>query len=175
MFRVLLLAGFVAVSCAGVSNSELKRAKTVAYGKEQFAANPFGFELTVENLMRHYGKSLKMDHYLMQQPDEIYRFFKGKTEIMFLQPYREEMKVVSGDIYSSAVKLYNGICTGMSRKEFFWKFSDWTYDSADTLTIHSPATGCMFKFVFVKDKLKSIHITNIVLRFEKSKLISEYE
>jgi hypothetical protein len=155
------------VACVGVSNNELSRAKTIAYSKEQFAALPFGFELTVENIERHYGKALKVEHYLINdQPEEIYRFFRGKTEIFFLKPHQSDVQVVSGNIYLSTVKLNNGICVGISRKEFFWKFSDWLYDSAETLTLHSPAIGCSFKFVFAKNKLKSIHIDNRISQLE---------
>jgi hypothetical protein len=150
------------VSCVGVSKSELIRAKTVAYTREQFAARPFGFDLTVENLERYYGKTLRKEHYLIEgQPEEAYRFSKGRTGLLFRQSYRQPLELISAEIYSSKISLMNGICVGMSRKEFFWKFSDWLYDSADLLNLSSPETGYFYHFAFSKDKLKYIKITHL--------------
>ncbi|MDR1865752.1 MAG: hypothetical protein LBR08_09320 [Bacteroidales bacterium] len=158
----------VAAACAGVSGSELTRAKTIANSREQFAALPFGFVPTVENLERHYGKTLRMQRYVINNRQGIaYRYSKGNTELVFLQSGKGEIEALSGSIYTSRIKLKNDIAVGLSRKEFFWKFSDWLYDSSDVLFIHSPATGCSFKFVFSNDKLKSIHVINNVRQFEK--------
>ncbi|MDR3093927.1 MAG: hypothetical protein LBU62_04715 [Bacteroidales bacterium] len=160
-YIIAWITGAAVISCAGVSNVELLRAKTIACTKQQFADQPFGFELTVENLEQHYKPALKSEHFLMNgQPDEAYRFFKGQTELLFRKAYNSPLEVMSGTIHSSKVKLMNGICAGISRKEFFWKFSDWQYDSADVLTLHSPSTGCSFHFLFARDKLKSIKIVN---------------
>jgi hypothetical protein len=151
-----------------VSNTELLRAKTIACTQQQFAIQPFGFDLTVENLERQYKPTLRMEHYLIDgQPEEAYRFFKGQTELLFHKAYSSPVEVMSGEIHSSKIKLMNGICVGMSRKEFFWKFSDWQYDSADALVLHSPSTGCSFHFVFAKDKLKTIKIVNRQRQIEK--------
>jgi hypothetical protein len=155
------IAGLVLVSCAGVSKNELTRAKSIACTKEQFAAQPFGFELTVENIEKYYKPLLRREHYLVnEQPEEVFRFFKGQTELLFVKPYNSPLEAMSGNIHTSKIKLMNDICVGMSRKEFFWKFSDWQYDEADMLVIQSSATGCSFHFVFSKDKLRSVKIVN---------------
>ncbi|MDR2037814.1 MAG: hypothetical protein LBQ60_07820 [Bacteroidales bacterium] len=159
--RIYVLCALVFFSCAGVSNSELTRAKTIAQSKEQFAANPFGFEITVDNFQHHYGNILKQEYYLITNQEnelavKIYWFHKGKTEIRITQTDR----LMSADIYDTKIKLKNDIHVGLSRKEFFWKFTDWMYDSADSLTLFSADAGCTFTFVFSKDKLKSIHIEN---------------
>ncbi len=163
-FRYLIVSLITLSSCAGVSKSELTRAKTIAISKEQFAANPFGFEPSPKSVETHYGKILKKQRYFMTNPvnaaqtDTIYRFYKGKTEIFFYKPMKLEAKLVGGNIYMPEIKLQNDICVGIDRKEFFWKFTDWVYDSADSLKIQSTATGNTFTFVFSRDKLKSIRI-----------------
>lgn len=157
---------FLASSCVGVSKSDLTRAKTVVISKEQFAANPFGFDLTLENFEQQYGKILKRQRYFLASPvnesytDTIYKFHKGKTEVLFYKPMKLTAKLMAGNITHPEVKLKNDIHTGLTRKEFFWKFSDWTYDSSETVTLNSPATGCSFIFVFSRDKLKTIRISN---------------
>jgi hypothetical protein len=167
-YIMALIAGSAVISCAGVSNTELMRAKTIACTQQQFAAQPFGFELTVENVTQQYKSALKLEHYLIDgQPEEAYRFFKGQTELLFHKVYNAPLEVISGEIHTSKIKLMNGICVGMSRKEFFWKFSDWQYDNADALMLHSPTTGCSFHFVFVKDKLKTIKIVNRQKQMER--------
>ena len=158
-------------SCVGVSKSELSRAKAVAESKEQFAANPFGFQLTLENFEAAYGKLLKRQRYTMEsiadksKTDTIYcfykgnRFFKRKTEVFFFKPMNLEAKPMAGNIYKPEIELRNEIKVGMTRKEFFWRFSDWSYDNSESLTLDSPATGCNFTFVFSRDKLKAIRFT----------------
>ena len=155
------------ISCAGVSKSELTRAKTIAISKEQFIASPFGFELNLKNFENHYKKKLKRQRFFIQnmanssQTDTIYRFYKGrKTKILFYKPAGLEAKIMGGTIRKPEVELRNGIRVGLSRKEFFWKFSDWLYDESDKLTIESPAAGCSFVFIFSRDKLKDIQISN---------------
>lgn len=158
---LLLLA-----SCAGVSKSELARAKAIAISKEQFAANPFPFELTLRNFEIHYRKALKRQRYFIEstanssQTDTIYCFHRGKTKIFFYKPMKLEAKLIAGNIYKPEVELQNEIRVGISRKEFFWKFTDWLYDESDSLTLESPATECVFTFVFSRDKLKEIRITS---------------
>ncbi len=153
------------VSCAGVSKSELTRAKTIAISKEQFANNPFGFEPTLHNFENRYGKILKRQRYFLQSTtnpaytDTIYRFYKGKTEVFFYKPMQLGAKIVGANIYKPEIELRNEIRVGISRKEFFWKFTDWLYDESDKLTIESPATDCVFTFIFSHDKLKAIKVT----------------
>lgn len=165
--RALFFFLFVLLtSCAGVSKSELSRAKAIAISKEQFAANPFGFELTLGNFEAEYGKMLKRQRYTLGSPvntnntDTIYRFYKGKTEIFFYKPMKLEAKLMAGNIYKPEIELRNEIKVGMTRKEFFWRFSDWLYDDSDALTLDSPATGCKFTFVFSREKLKAIQIAS---------------
>ena len=174
----MALLGFLflfLVPCAGVSKSELSRAKAIAMSKEQFAANPFGFELTLRNFENHYYKKvLKRQRYFIQnmvnssQTDTIYRYYKGKTKILFYKPMRLEAKIMGGVIRKPEVELKNEIRVGLSRNEFFWKFTDWLYDESDSLTLESPATGCSFTFVFSRDKLKEIQIAGKQNRNEKS-------
>ena len=172
MLRVLrdsiILMGvlILLVSCAGVSNSELTRAKAISISKEQFAANPFGVELTIKAFDKRYKKILKQQRYTLRSPindnytDTIVRFYKGKTEVIFYKPMKLDAKLMGGNIYKPDVKLRNGISVGMSRKEFFWQFSDWVYDSSESLVLESVPTGCTFTFIFSKDKLKTIKISN---------------
>ena len=163
--RILIILFVLFSSCVGVSKSELMRAKTIAISREQFAASPFGFEATPQNIGKHYDKILKRQRYFITSPvnaaqtDTIYRFYKGKTEIFFYKPMKLEPKLMGGNIYKPEIRLRNDICVGLSRKEFFWKFTDWTYDSADSLKIKSTDTDNTFVFVFSRDKLKSIRIT----------------
>ncbi len=167
---LLFVLSLLLFSCVGVSKSELTRAKTFAMSKEQFAARPFGFELTLRNFEAHYGKELKKQRYFLTSPsnasytDTIYHFSKGKTKIFFYKPMRLEAKMVGGNIYKPEIKLYNDISVGISRKEFFWKFTDWLYDSSDSLVLESLVTGCTFTFVFSRDKLKSIRISHNLLQ-----------
>jgi hypothetical protein len=165
-FHFIIPALLALSSCVGVSKTELTRAKTIVMDREQFAENPFGFELTPENVEKRYGKLLKKQRYFLQSPaneentDIIYRFYKGKTKILFYKPEKLSAKLISGSIYHPDVKLKNEIHVGLSRKEFFWKFSDWLYDEAESLVLDSPATGNSFTFVFSRDRLKSIRISN---------------
>jgi hypothetical protein len=160
------------VSCAGVSKSELTRAKTIAISKEQFAASPFGFELTLANFESHYyrKKVLKRQRYFIEnivnsaQTDTIYRYYKGKTKILFYKPMRLEAKIMGGTIRKPEVELRNGISVGLSRKEFFWRFTDWTYDESDSLAIESPATGCTFTFIFRRDRISEIQIAGKMMK-----------
>ncbi len=167
---ILLLA-----SCAGVSKSELTRAKTIAISKEQFAASPFGFELTLHNFENHYKKVLKRQRYFIQninnsaQTDTIYRYYRGKSKILFYKPMRLEAKIIGGTIRKPEVELRNGIRVGLSRKEFFWKFTDWLYDESDSLTIESPVAGCTFTFIFKHDKIKEIQIAGKSAKDGKSR------
>jgi len=169
LFLLMLL-----VSCAGVSKGE-SRAETVAISKAQFAAHPFGFELTLRNFENHYYKKvLKKQRYFIQnmanssQIDTIYRYYKGKTKILFYKPMRLEAKIMGGVILKPEVELKNGIRVGLSRKVFFSKFTDWPYDESDSLTLESPATGCTFTFVFSRDKLKEIQIAGKQTQNEKT-------
>jgi hypothetical protein len=163
-----VMVGCVFISCVGVSKSELVRAKTVACTRAQFVAQPFGFDLTVENLERYYGKMLQKEHFLMDgQPEEAYRFSKGRTSFLFRQSYRKPLELMSAEIHTPKISLMNGIRIGMSRKEFFWKFSDWLYDSADMLNLSSPETGYFYHFAFSNDKLKYIKITNLKRQMEQ--------
>ncbi|MDR1666543.1 MAG: hypothetical protein LBS03_02465 [Bacteroidales bacterium] len=163
-----VMAGCVLVACVGVSKNELIRAKTVACTREQFAAQPFGFDLTIENFERYCGKTLRKEHYLMDgQPAEAYRFFKGRTDFLFRQAYQMPLELISAEIHTSKVSMANGICVGMTRKAFFWKFSDWLYDSADLLSLSSPETGYFYHFAFAKDKLRYIKITNLKTQMER--------
>ncbi len=161
-FLLLLL---LPISCS-VSKSELTRAKTIAESKDRFAADPFGFELTLGNFEAHYGKLLKRQRYFLESPvnknytDTIYRFYKGKTNVLFYKPMKLEAKLMTGRICKPEIELRNEIRVGLNRKEFFWKFTDWVYDSSDSLMLDSPAVGGSFVFVFSHDKLKTILITN---------------
>ena len=154
-------------SCVSVSKSELTRAKTIAVSREQFVTSPFGFELNLRNFENHYKKVLKRQRYFIQnmanssQTDTIYRFYKGRnTKVLFYKPANLEAKIMGGTIRKPEVELRNGIRTGLSRKEFFWKFTDWTYDESNRLTLESPAAGCSFIFIFSRDKLKEIQISS---------------
>ena len=80
---------------------------------------------------------------------------------------RLEAKIMGGVILKPEVELKNGIRVGLSRKEFFSKFTDWPYDESDSLTLESPATGCTFTFVFSRDKLKEIQISGKQTKNEK--------
>lgn len=162
---VVAISLLLLASCVGVPKSELTRAKTIAISKEQFAANPFGFELTTGNFDNHYKNIFKLQKYTLTNPtnnniDTIYRFHKGKTEMIFYKPMKLNARLVGGNIYRSTVKLKNEISVGISRKEFFWKFSDWLYDSSESLVLESPETGSVFTFVFARDKLKTIRIAS---------------
>ena len=139
-------------------------AQTVPVSKEQFATHPFGIKLTLLNFENQYKKVLKRQKYFIQnmanssQTDTIYSFYKGKTKILFYKPMRLEAKIVGGTIRQPKVELTNGIRVGLTRKEFFGKFTDWLYDESDNLTLESPASGCNFTFVFSRDQLKEIKI-----------------
>jgi hypothetical protein len=159
------------VSCAGVSKSELTRAKTIAISKEQFAASPFGFDLTLPNFEnRYYRKALKRQRYFIEnvinsaQTDTIYHYYRRKTKILFYKPMHLEARIIGGTIRKPEVELRNGIRTGLSRKEFFWKFTDWVYDESDSLTIESPATGCTFTFIFKRDNIREIQIASKMMK-----------
>lgn len=157
-------------SCAGVSNSELTRAKTIAISREQFAASPFGFDLTLNNFENHYKKELKRQRYFFRnvvnsaQPDTIYRYYRGKTKILFYKPVRLEARIVGGTIRKPEVELRNGIRVGLSRKEFFWRFTDWAYDESDSLTIESPVIGCTVTFIFKRDKINEIQVAGKMMK-----------
>jgi hypothetical protein len=139
----------------------LRRATTPAVTREAFAAQPFGFELTSEQLRERYSR-LKQERYLTEdRKTEVLRFHKGKTELLFRRRFdAPTAQPVEGAILTGAVQLMNGVRVGMSRKEFFWRFSDWTYDEADMLTLAAPAVGCTFHFSFTKDKLTGIRFVN---------------
>ena len=128
---------FLLSSCAGVSDRELTRAKTIAISKEQFSDNPFGFELTLRNFENHYAKVLKKQRYFIEnmanssQTDTIYRFYKGKTKIFFYKPMKLDAKFMAGNVFHPEFELQNGIRVGLGRKEFFWKFTDWLYRSEE--------------------------------------------
>ena len=139
-------------------------AQTVPVSKKQFAAQPFGMELTLLNFENHYKKTLKRQRYFIQnmansaQTDTIYQFYKGKTKILFYKPMKLEARIMGGTIRKPEVELINGIRVGLTRKEFFEKFADWPYDESDSLTLESPATGCNFTFVFSRGQIKEIKI-----------------
>jgi hypothetical protein len=159
-------------SCAGVSKAELTRAKTIAISKEQFAASPFGFELSIRNFDTHYcrTKKLKRQRYFIKnaynsaQLDTIYNYYKGKTKIIFYKPMHLEARIMGGVILKPEIELRNEIRVGLSRKEFFWKFTDWRYDESDSLSIESPANGCAFTFVFQRDRIHEIQITSKIMK-----------
>ena len=170
--KIIIIISFTAyillsASYAATLKSETVFADTVAISKAEFAASPFGFRLTLDNFENIYAKTLKRQRYFMRnetnssQIDTIYRFRKGKTKIFFYKPGRGRYDgmIMGGVIRMPQVELNNGIRTGISRKEFFGKFSDWFYDESDSLTLESPATACTFTFVFSRNKLKEIKIT----------------
>ena len=130
--------------------------------KSEFAAKPFGFELTLRNFEDNYKGILKMQRYFRTMTntgnvDTLYSFYKGRnTRILFYKYGRFEGRLVGGKIRKQKVELNNGIRTGLSRREFFAKFNDWNYDDSSILYIDSPTTRCTFSFVFVRNRLKEI-------------------
>ena len=152
---------FFSCSCASIPKGE-QFDVPVTISREEFAAKPFGFDLTIRNFEENYKNVLKRQRYFMTMPntgrvDTIYRFYKGKKTGVFFHKYgRFDGRIMGGKIRKPQIELNNGIRTGMSREEFFRKFSDWEYNASNNLTIESPATRCTFTFVFSRNKLKEI-------------------
>ena len=161
-----LLILFLPLLFADISGSVTGQAQNEPLGREVFAADPFGFELTVRNFEKRYGNRLKKQRYFLEsmvaggQTDTIYRFRKGRTNILFYKPMKLEAKLMAANICKPEIALRNGIRVGITRKDFFDRFSDWPYDASDSLLLESPSTGCTFTFVFSGNKLKAIRIAS---------------
>ena len=152
-FCLLMLA-----SCASIPRGEQTNNPV---SMEEFAAKPFGFDLTLRNFEENYKDVLKRQRYFMTvssgNVDTLYNYYKGKnTKILFHKYGRFDGRLVGGKIRKPQIELNNGIRTGLSRKEFFGKFTNWEYDESDSLTLESPATRCKFTFIFSRDRLKEI-------------------
>ena len=153
------------LSCAGISKAEQEQ-QMMPISKSEFADKPFGFDLTLTNFEENYKGVLKRQRYFRTihytgNVDTIYSFYKGKkTKILFYKYGRFEARLMGGKIRKPKVELHNSIRTGLSRREFFAKFTDWHYDDSNILTLDSPATRCTFTFVFSRsNKLKEIRFT----------------
>ena len=150
---------FLLASCASIPKGEQEYLMPIS--KDEFAAKPFGFELTLRNFEENYKHILKRQRYFMPvssgNVDTLYSYYKGKkTTILFHQYGRFDGRLVGGKIRKPQIELNNGIRTGLTRREFFDKFTDWYYDESDNLTLESPATRYTFTFVFKRNKLKEI-------------------
>ena len=158
-YSIILLFSY---SCASIPKGEQEHFY-MPVSIEEFAAKPFGFDLTLQNFEENYKNVLKRQRYFITlangNVDTMYNFYKGrKTGIFFHKYGQHDGRLVGGKIRKSQVELNNGIRTGMSRKEFFEKFTDLYYDESDALVIESRATRCTFTFVFSRNKLKEIRI-----------------
>ena len=151
---------FLLASCASIPKGGEQNDLPIS--REEFAAKPFGFDLTLRNFEDNYKNVLKKQRYFITIPntgrvDTIYNFHKGKkTKILFHKYGRFEGRIIGGKIRRPQIELNNGIRTGLSRKEFFGKFTDWEYDESNSLILESPSIRCTFTFVFSRNKLKEI-------------------
>jgi hypothetical protein len=161
------------VSCASVPKNKQGNSGTAAVtttttiSREEFAANPFGFRVTIKNFETNYRKVLKRQRYFIEnssnasQIDTIYSYYKFRTKVFFYKHGHFEGRLMGGKIRKPQVELNNGIRVGLTRKEFFGKFSDWSYDESKRLTLDAPAIGCKFTFVFSRNILKEIKFTAV--------------
>ena len=156
---IILLCLFVHASCASIPKVEQEYVAPIS--KNEFAAKPFGFDLTLRNFEENYKHVLKRQRYFMPvqsgNVDTLYSYYKGKnTKILFHQYGRFDGRLVGGKIRKPQIELNNGIRTGLTRREFFDKFTDWYYDESDIIILESVATRYTFTFVFRRNKLKEI-------------------
>ena len=138
----------------------------------EFIRSPFGFALTIENFEKRYGNTLKRQRYFTRnennsaQTDTILKYYKGKTKVFFfkLGHAKYDGALIGAVIRTPAIELNNGIKTGMTKQEFFGKFSDWQYEESDTLILDLPYTSYTYNFVFKRNKLKLIKISPVMRR-----------
>jgi hypothetical protein len=130
--------------------------------KEIFIAKPFGYAPTIKNFSTYLPASYKTQVYSMKNihnptlTDTIYKFYKKKTELLVLKSAHKRELFFSGSIYDHHITLQNGVTAGMTRKEFFGRFTDLKPTTKDTVRLSSKQALNSVNFIFNGDKLKVV-------------------
>ena len=94
---------------------------------------------------------------------KIYRgVFKSTFIKLFLDEEKKALEVVSGHIFTSEVKLVNGIATGMKKRAFFARFfkkpSTVEQNTQQVVELVSGLDGIRHYYTFKDDTLEHIHL-----------------
>ncbi len=158
--RSLLIVFFL------IMNSFLSWAQTTknsAVSVKEFTDNPFPFEMNLEQLEKYYGDYLKKEKYTKKnrfaptQKDTIVRFFKGKTEFFFYQPYNGKPLFVAANIFDKRIKIKGDIATTMTSRELFNKIT-YPDTGSDTIKISLPEGAYKVSMVLKDEKIYHIKI-----------------
>ena len=160
-----LLAFCLLAGCSGLSQMERQRAGVIPISKGSFLNEPFSYEPGYKFFLSRNSSILTSRMITLANAqdslltDTFYHFSDKRADIYFVHDTKKGHPLFTADIMHPDIKLLTqSIRPGLTRSEFFWRFSDWAQEPGDTLVLNSARTGYVFSFIFSKDVLNEILI-----------------
>lgn len=130
---------------------------------KEITENPWPFEISPAAIQDHYGDILKKEKYTLKnrfnrsQKDTIIRFFKGKTEIFFYQPFNNAAFFLAANVYDKHIKLKGEIAPGKTSGDFY-KVVSYPAVNSDSIKISLPEGAFNTTLILKKDIIHHIKI-----------------
>ena len=165
-FTLVIL--IVAISCSTKSITRPSPIANKPLDKETFTLKPFGYEPTIKNFRVYLPSSFKLQVYSMKNIhnpsviDTIYRFHQSKSEFFIYKNVNNREMFFAGNIYTTKIKLNNGVKVGMDRSEFYKCFTNMKTSTRDTIRVSTKRATNSINFIFKKNKLDVIKIDNYI-------------
>lgn len=157
---ICLLAG-----CSRLPGLERERTDIIPMTRSSFANNPFSYEPSYKLFLNRNSailtpeiltKANSIDSLVV---DTFYHLSDTRADIYFVHDLKKNHPLFTADLMHPDIKLLTqSIRPGISRSDFFRRFSDWATDPADTLVVQSAPTGYVLSFIFQRDNLTEILI-----------------
>ncbi|SRR6056297_678050 len=159
MLKYLLLFLILLGSC---SSPKYEVQTDTSLTIEEFIQNPFPQKVDIDKFRKNhrnlkYRKYIRTPQFNASLKDTVYRFFSGKTNVLFYKPQQKnKIYLLSTTIGDKKVQLKNGIRTGLSISQVRKKFVDFPELMNDTIRFsHS---NKMAAFIFEDNKVAKIMI-----------------
>lgn len=130
---------------------------------KEFTENPWKFDPTLPNIVKHYGDFLKTEKYTVKnrlnptERDTIIRFFRGKTEIFFYKPFNGQPLFLTANISDKRIALKGDITINTTQAEVLKKIS-YPASGSDTLKISLPEGLYKTSVIFRENKVYQLKI-----------------
>lgn len=129
---------------------------------EEFIQNPFPQKVDIDKFRKDhrnmkYRKYIRTPKFNASLKDTVYRFFSGKTNVLFYKPQQKnKIYLLSTTIGDKKVQLKNGIRTGLSINQVRQRFIDFPELMNNTIKFsHSNKKAA---FIFEDNKVAKIMI-----------------
>lgn len=159
-FLCLLMMG-----CSGLSRMEQEKSKIIPISKAAFISAPFSFDPVYKVFLSRNEGLLSTEMITLPNAqdssltDTFYHASNKLADIYFLHDTKKNHPLFTADIMLPDIKLFTqSIRPGLTRTEFFWRFTDWASEPGDTLSVLSTPSGYKFSFIFTKEVLTEILI-----------------